>query len=182
MPWNRGAVVYHPDYRKKEEPLKEDVDRIALEQASQRAARPPGLVVYAGFWRRVAAFLIDQVVIAAILAIIVVIMYYSIAIPSRYIAFSVEWLYFAGMESSHRQATVGKIVMGIIVTDLDGYRISFFTATIRHLAKILSGLLLGLGYFMIAFSARKQGLHDKIAECLVVVKAYQRKWPQQGMQ
>jgi uncharacterized RDD family membrane protein YckC len=93
----------------------------------------------------------------------------------------VEWLYFAGMESSRYQATLGKMVMGIIVTDLDGYRISFYTATIRHFSKIFSGAIGGYGYYMIGFSKRKQGFHDKVAECLVVFKSYRRVWLQQGM-
>ncbi len=173
--------MYRPEYQKEDEPSSEDgVDRIALEPASQRAARPPGLVVYAGFWRRVAAGIIDQVIVLTILFTIAIIVYYT-TIYLVFIIFFAEWLYFAGMESSRYQATPGKMVMGIIVTDLDGYRISFYTATIRYFAKIFSGAVGGYGYYMIAISKRKQGLHDKVAECLVVVKAYKRVWLQQGM-
>jgi uncharacterized RDD family membrane protein YckC len=78
------------------------------------------------------------------------------------------WLYYAGMESSEHQATLGKLALNIRVTDIEGHRIGFLRATVRHIAKILSGMLLMIGYIMIAFTAKKQGLHDLIAGCLVV--------------
>lgn len=76
--------------------------------------------------------------------------------------------YFAGMESSESQATIGKKAMGLIVTDLDGNRISIGKAILRYLAKILSGCLLLIGYIMILFTEKKQGLHDIIAGTVVV--------------
>ena len=72
------------------------------------------------------------------------------------------------MESSEYQATLGKMLLGLKVTDLKGRRISFLRATGRHFGKILSGLILGIGFFMIAFTKKKQGLHDIITECLVL--------------
>jgi len=77
------------------------------------------------------------------------------------------WLYEALMESSSYQATLGKMVCGMKVTDLYGNRISFGRATGRHFAKILSAMLLGVGYIMVAFTERKQGLHDLLAGTLV---------------
>jgi len=74
------------------------------------------------------------------------------------------------MESSSRQATLGKMALGIVVTDMDGKRISFGRAVGRNLGKIISQIILLIGYFMIAFTQKKQGLHDIIANCLVVVK------------
>jgi uncharacterized RDD family membrane protein YckC len=78
------------------------------------------------------------------------------------------WLYFALMESSSRQGTLGKMALGIKVTDLSGNAISFGRATVRHFGKILSTIILLAGYLMVAFTAKKQGLHDMIAGCLVV--------------
>jgi uncharacterized RDD family membrane protein YckC len=72
------------------------------------------------------------------------------------------------MESSKYQATLGKRVLGIRVTDLFGRRIDFLRATGRHFSKIVSALLLLMGYVMAAFTSRKQALHDVIASCLVV--------------
>ncbi len=80
------------------------------------------------------------------------------------------WLYFALMESSSRQATLGKMLVGIMVTDLDGGRISFGRATGRHFAMILSALTCYIGFVMAAFTERKQALHDMIAGTLVVRK------------
>lgn len=78
-----------------------------------------------------------------------------------------SWLYEAGMESSTRQATLGKMVVGVKVTDLEGNRISFARATGRHFARILSGAILFIGYIMAGFTERKQALHDMVAGTLV---------------
>jgi uncharacterized RDD family membrane protein YckC len=82
-----------------------------------------------------------------------------------------QWLYFAGMESSERQATFGKTVMSLRVTNYEGQRISFGHATGRFFAKIVSGLIpFAIGYIMAAFTEKKQALHDLIAGTLVLRK------------
>ncbi|MBK9732740.1 MAG: RDD family protein [Chitinophagaceae bacterium] len=86
------------------------------------------------------------------------------------ISVTISWLYYALMESSQRQATLGKSALGIKVTDLNGNRISFLNATGRYFGKILSGLIFGIGYIMIIFTEKKQGLHDVLAGTLVVRK------------
>jgi len=78
------------------------------------------------------------------------------------------WLYYAGLESSEHQATVGKMVIGIYTTDLDGHRISFAKATIRHFSKYVSALILFVGYFMAGITPKKQALHDMMAGTLVL--------------
>ena len=80
------------------------------------------------------------------------------------------WLYFALMESSNNRATLGKMALGIIVTDAQGDKISFGKATGRYFAKILSTLILLIGYLMAGWTAKKQTLHDMVADTLVVVK------------
>ena len=81
------------------------------------------------------------------------------------------WLYFAGMESSERQATFGKAAMSLRVTDLEGRRLTFGHATGRFFAKIITGMIpLGIGYFMAGFTEKKQALHDMIAGTLVLRK------------
>jgi uncharacterized RDD family membrane protein YckC len=80
------------------------------------------------------------------------------------------WLYYALMESSRFQGTLGKMAVQIKVTDLEGNRISFGRATGRYFGKIVSGLTLLVGYIMVAFTRQKQGLHDIMAGCLVVRK------------
>src|SRR5262249_61917440 len=84
------------------------------------------------------------------------------------VALIVTWLYFALLESSPRGATVGKMVCGLRVVDEQGNRISFGRATGRFFAKIISGIILMIGYLMVAFTERKRGLHDIIAGTLVV--------------
>lgn len=78
-----------------------------------------------------------------------------------------NWIYEAAMESSSKQATLGKMALGLKVTDLEGRRISFARATGRHFAKLLSGMILLIGYIMAGFTERKQALHDMIAGTLV---------------
>ncbi|MEP0823148.1 MAG: RDD family protein [Ignavibacterium sp.] len=80
------------------------------------------------------------------------------------------WLYFALMESSAKQATLGKMALSIIVTDVNGNRLTFGRATGRYFGKILSGLILYIGFIMAAFTEKKQALHDMIAGTLVVNK------------
>jgi uncharacterized RDD family membrane protein YckC len=136
---------------------------------------PPAPVEYAGFWRRVGAVLIDGL----ILSVVTVPAGLSMGdgdpaglgtLSPGLVTFStvVQWLYYTLLESSSKQATVGKMALGIRVTDLDGGRISFGRATGRYFGKILSGLILGIGFLMAAFTERKQALHDLLAGTLVV--------------
>lgn len=81
-----------------------------------------------------------------------------------------QWLYFAIMESSANQGTLGKMALGIKVTDMNGDRISFLRATGRFFAKIISGMVLMIGYIMAAFTERNQALHDMMASTLVLKK------------
>jgi len=78
------------------------------------------------------------------------------------------WLYDALMTSSSKQGTLGKIVFRLKVVDLNGARISFARATGRFFAKILSGMILNIGYIMAGFTERKQALHDMIAGTFVL--------------
>jgi uncharacterized RDD family membrane protein YckC len=132
---------------------------------------------YAGFWLRFVAHIIDSILIGIVSIIIGVIVGVGVAIgsmtpftnvTSSVITIIIAWLYYAGLESSDRQATFGKQAMNLKVTDLRGRQITFIKATGRHFAKILSGLILFIGYIMIGFTEKKQGLHDILAGCLVV--------------
>jgi uncharacterized RDD family membrane protein YckC len=81
------------------------------------------------------------------------------------------WLYFALMESSVHQGTLGKIALGLFVTDLQGRRVSFARATGRFFSKIITGLIpFFIGYIMASFTEKRQALHDMIAGCLVLKK------------
>ena len=131
--------------------------------------------MYAGFWRRVAAAILDGLIVGVVMVPLTLAVGSgdTYAEASRSTAASsistvITWLYYALMESSAKQATLGKMALGIIVTDLEGRRIGFGKATGRHFAKILSALILGIGFLMVAFTQRKQGLHDILAGTLVI--------------
>lgn len=140
---------------------------------------------YAGFWLRVIAYLIDGTIVDAATFLIggsIGMMgmgwrggdaYMAVAMGQTlgWLGPLLALLYWAGMESCPTQATLGKMAVGIQVTDLAGRRISFLRALARNLAKVLSALLLGFGFLMVAFTAHKQGLHDLIAGTLVVRKS-----------
>jgi len=146
---------------------------------------PVNIKPYGGFWIRFVAFIIDAIAIgivtvpgSVIIAAVLGVAGSAVSMPDmgvhavRFIvstAFSmtVNWIYEASLESSSYQATLGKMALGLKVTDLEGRRISFARATGRHFAKILSGMILLIGYIMAGFAARKQALHDMIAGTLV---------------
>ena len=142
-------------------------------------------VIYAGFWYRLLASVIDQVlllIVTAILAIPIGIVL-GIAMAQTATIEEVEtaaagignllsivlaWLWFTIPESSGWQASVGKKMLGLKVTDEHGQKIGFGRANARYWSKILSTLIMLIGFLMIAFTRRKQGLHDLIARTLVV--------------
>jgi len=152
------------------------VDRPA---ASRAAAND---IVYAGFIRRWAALFLDSLIVAIPLVILAVV----VAIPLGllraggdegatfaqgiyYLLYLIAApLYYAGMESSVHQATLGKRALGIKVTDNDGRRLSFGHALGRWFAAALSYLTLYIGFLMAAFTERKRALHDIVAGTLVV--------------
>ena len=164
-----------------------------MENTIYEQNKPP--VEYAGFWWRFLAYIIDDLIIGAvswifalpILAVFGVSMYslkeagmdtdnaellvlpiILAASSIGIIAMVLQWLYFALMESSKHQGTLGKIVLKIKVTDLEGKRVSFARATGRYFGKILSGMIMYIGYIMAGFTERKQALHDMLASCLVI--------------
>lgn len=155
-------------------------------QAAPAAYRvPTAQVRYGGFWIRFVAVIVDALVvgifvspISAMIALAIGVAGGVVAMPTIGIhlvrgivgfAFSAcaNWIYEAAMESSSKQATLGKMALGLKVTDLEGRRISFARATGRHFAKLLSGMILLVGFIMAGFTERKQALHDMIAGTLV---------------
>jgi uncharacterized RDD family membrane protein YckC len=135
-------------------------------------------VAYAGFWRRFGAWILD----AILLNLVGTLISFSMGVnpwsadvdfgPAYFGSLAanifVTWLYSAFMESSALQATIGQLATSIRVTDLAGRRIGFGRATARHFAQILSVLTLCVGYLMIAFTEKKQALHDMVAGCVLV--------------
>lgn len=141
----------------------------------------PGLGAYAGFWLRLVAYIIDYILVnvaALILGFALGIMMVflnltdesTLNIVGGILGIVVSWLYFALMESSANQATLGKMALSLVVTNEQGGRISFGQATGRYFAKILSALILLIGFMMCGWTERKQCLHDQLAGCLVYRK------------
>lgn len=141
-------------------------------------------IAYAGFWLRFGAALLDGILLLIVGWVLGFIFQVigagmergGVSPPAAglFIAGSnltqmvIGWLYAALMESSTYQATLGKLAVGIRVTDARGQRITFARATGRHFAKYVSMLTFFIGYLMAAFTAHKQALHDMIASCLVI--------------
>ncbi len=142
-------------------------------------------VRYGGFWIRFVAIIVDALVVTVIIAPIYFVVFVGVAgagyavgmpwggrhmvmwIAGRGLWFFAWWLYEALMWSSSREATLGKMLFHLRVTDEAGNRISFARATGRHFAKYLSALFLFIGYIIAGFTARHQALHDMIARTLV---------------
>ena len=120
---------------------------------------------YGGFWLRVVAYFLDGILL--LIAQLILMQVVDSQVQLAGLNFLIGWFYFAGLESM-AGATLGKMVLGMSVTDEQGNNISFLCATGRYFAKIISGLLLCIGYLMVAWDGQKQGLHDKIAGTLVV--------------
>ncbi|GIM44478.1 hypothetical protein DNHGIG_00270 [Collibacillus ludicampi] len=141
---------------------------------------------YAGFWLRFVAYLIDAILLwvcSFILSFIFGVSAIGMAALTHdpnttlgplmlyeWILFVGTWLYFALMESSTKQGTLGKMALGLRVTELNGQRITFGRATGRYFAKIISSILFLIGYLLAGWTKKKQGLHDMIAGTLVVRK------------
>ena len=81
-----------------------------------------------------------------------------------------SFLYCTVMESSRYQGTLGKIALGIIVTDLNGNKVSWEQAVKRHISKLLSYITIFIGFFMGGFTNKRQTLHDQVSKCLVIRK------------
>src|SRR5665213_2015721 len=154
-----------------------------MSSPTMEAPREQAVVRYAGFWRRFVALLIDYLVVGAGYAILLLVfgVRFSRAEDARdvfaagsaigsvwLISIAGSWLYYALMESSKNQGTLGKMVLSLRVTDLDGRRITIGRATGRFFARLLSWMTMGIGYIMAGLTPKKQALHDFVAGTLVL--------------
>jgi len=154
--------------------------------------RPPN---YAGFWIRFVAFIIDGLILNTLAFILILpvlgmigfasfgiseltnmdpeafgLALFAILLPLSIANIIMYWLYFAVQQSSSWQATLGKRAVGIIVTDVHGERLTFTTASLRYLGRVISNMTMLIGYIIAAFTEKKQALHDLIAGSVVVFK------------
>lgn len=151
---------------------------------------------YGGFWNRFAALFIDGLILILPQSLFGYLLGTSFVARFNYqdptliamgymlwaylTAALISWIYFAAFESSLKQATPGKMALGLIVTDTQGRRVSFGRASGRFWAKILSSLPMGLGYLLVAVTPRKQALHDLLCQTLVQRKEFAQEMPQHG--
>ena len=117
---------------------------------------------YAGFWLRLAAGIIDLIILAVAGFILTFIFGPFIII----LDILISWLYFVVLQSSEKRSTFGMRACGIKIHDEQLSRLSFWRLTGRYFATWVSGLILFIGFFMIGFHPRKQGLHDIIARTI----------------
>ena len=162
------------------------VPRIALAVAAR--------VDYGGFWLRFLAYLIDGAVITLGIFVVAIPLVFltrlgtllseihpeedfndagfwlitAVIFLLATVGLALTWLYHALMESSEWQATVGKKVLDLVVTDMAGRRVSFWRATGRHFGKMVSMMIYPIGHLMAGFTQQKQALHDMIAGCLIL--------------
>ena len=138
-----------------------------------------------GFWIRVLAYIVDSIIIWVVYFIIALVIGFDMDAMMEQgdetagmmgsaiglLNVLIWFLYSVGFISSKLQATPGKLLVGVKVTDEQGQRVGVLRALGRELSKIISGVILMIGYIMVAFTDRKRGLHDMIAGTLV---AYRR--------
>ena len=151
-----------------------------------KQTRAGEFLVHGGFWYRVLAMLADLVIVYALPLIILGWLFQTDLPPQNPITVFREifalgplgvalltlasvliWIYFASMESSRKRGTIGKKIFGLVVTDELGNRVSFQRASLRFFSKLLSAVIVFAGFFLAAFTRRKQGLHDLISRCTV---------------
>jgi uncharacterized RDD family membrane protein YckC len=152
-------------------------------------------VDYAGFWLRLLALIIDNAILGLGFVLVLIplifltglhkfledfhpgeemnnvgiVMLVGIFLLAATISLILTWLYHALMESSDWQATLGKKVLGLVVTDMAGQRVSFGRSSGRHFGKMITNLIPAfLGYIMAAFTDKRQALHDMLSGCLVL--------------
>lgn len=153
-------------------------------QATLRSRRPATHnedIVYAGFWKRAAAAIVDGILVwiigslggealGTLLGDLAGGGKLAVAMMVLLVTLTLQVCYYAFFHASFNAATPGKMLIGIKVVRSDGETISFLRAVARYFATIPSGILLGIGYLMAGFTARKQALHDMICDTVVVDK------------
>lgn len=123
--------------------------------------------MYASVWKRFTAFLIDLAVFVILFWVFAQTL--NLATASL-VLLVIVWLYYALLESSPLQASLGKIIVGIKVVDKKGKKLSFWQATERILSKLITNVTFYFGFFIAAFDKKKRTLHDRVARSRVITK------------
>ncbi|MCO5055479.1 RDD family protein [Thermomonas sp.] len=197
----RDTLIWNPDLPQWQ-PLGGFANEIGLQETHSPYAPPTaevlrddvvvqgGEIVYAGFWKRAAAYFIDSVitgiaggVLGGLIGGVMGAMLLSggdmansgsslLAIQgvANLIGLILGVAYFAGFHASASMATLGKMAIGIKVVRSNGERISFLRGMGRYFALFVSAITLFIGFFMAGFTERKRALHDMLCDTVVVDK------------
>ncbi|MGA8036805.1 MAG: RDD family protein [Candidatus Acidiferrales bacterium] len=198
MPTPSSGAVIHPEVLRPSLPNASVDGGVITPAAADPLALHNGVIIaprpYAGFWLRFVAYLIDAVLLTIVTGVVIGVCVLAIGVgtlkstfvninpedptmpifiigwiaAASFLLLILQWLYFAWMESSEHQGTLGKMALGLIVTDINDQRISFARATGRFFAKIITNYTFLVGYIMAGFTQKKQALHDMIASTLVL--------------
>lgn len=155
---------------------------------------------YAGFWLRFVAYVIDYIIINILQSFVLVPIFAALGIGfasspgffdqnmsseetfglvaffmgfvgvALFLTVAIQIVYYSVMEASKSQATLGKMALGLKVTDVNGKRLDLGRSFVRQLGKIVSGFILFIGYIMAGFTEKKQALHDMMVSAVVVKK------------
>ena len=153
----------------------------AIPEASVALVQP----AYAGFWLRGCAFAIDTFILSFVFAIIAsayptqlmifpdpntqsLLAFPRVTLTGFILLFAIMWVYYAAFETSAWQATPGKRLFRLYVTDLAGGKITLKRSSIRYFGRKISEVTFLVGYIIAGFTEKKQALHDILAGCLVL--------------
>jgi len=143
---------------------KSGASKFAVEESTKSSG------TYAGFWLRLTAAFIDGLILLIPFAFCIALAGSNNVWLAYFSIWIVGFVYFVLLESSRRKGTYGKGALGLIVVNLDGSQLTFQQASIRYIGKLASAVILYIGFIMIGFTEKKQGLHDMIAKTLVIKK------------
>jgi len=154
---------------------------------------------FAGFWRRLVAFMIDSTIVTIIFVVLLVIAglafffgamsadnnawinnlanlkaFSSILLLTMVFYIAINTAYFTYFHGTTGR-TPGKMLLGLQVLSADGTPISFGIAFLRAVGYLVSSLLgtIPIGFIWAAFDKKKQAWHDKIAGTVVIIKEQQ---------
>ena len=117
--------------------------------------------IYAGFWHRFLAYLIDFIILAVIYFVLTL-----IPVIGWIIGIFFGWLYFAIQHSSSKRSTLGMRALDITINDENLDKIGFWRATGNYLVVGISVMIIFIGLIMIGFTSRKQGLHNLVSRTI----------------
>jgi uncharacterized RDD family membrane protein YckC len=145
-----------------------------LEAPSVAAAATMAELQPAGFWLRLVAVVVDSALMMILLGVMMIGaagVSEDLVAPAYWLWVLISFLYWPVLESTARRGTVGKMMLGLVVADIDGGRLPFLRSLLRNLAKIISAIPFYIGFLLTAFTARKQALHDLITKAVVLRQA-----------